>query len=343
MTLELSPLERFSELGLLNDKGIPRLNLAQYHFSHGLDLELLMDLYRYWRDQAEYGVIEKSWFNDQLSIEHEWKAIKLSKRGNDVYQYRVSKRLGWMNQIKNEVFFTDEDVANNKAFSQILFFTLTYDNKRCSRIEAWENVGKEYDNWIRGIRQKYGSVSVLRVWQTFQKGYPHVHGVALFKDHRFKISFKTYDEDNKPIYRISEKEGFENGYHSFVDVCAVRTVRGALNYARRYLTRSVEGSASSEAPRHMAHGGKMNDLDMALMWLFRKRGYAISGDFKTALHDLISNLRNSDKKTLVQMALDGSQIPEKEVWYRWLGVFGALELGITHNEWFKVLERCPCA
>jgi hypothetical protein len=248
-----------------------------------------------------------------------------------------------MNQIKNEVFFTDTDIANNEAFSQILFATLTYDLNLCSRIEAWENIGKEYDNWIRGIRQKYGSVSVLRVWQCTCKGYPHVHGIFLFKDHRFKVSFKSYDENNKPIYRISEKEEFEHGWHSFVDVCAVRTVRGALNYARRYLTRSVDGSTSSEAPRHMVYDGKMTDLDMALMWLFKKRSYAISGDFRIALHDLIVNLRNSDKKILVQMALDGSKTEAKEVWYRWLGVFGSEELGIKHNEWFKFLECDPSA
>jgi len=344
LTLEISSLERFSELGLLNDQGKPRLNLAQYHFSHGIELELLTDLYRYWRDLNEYGVIEKSWFED-LTIKHEYKAVKCSKRGNDVYHYRVEKRLGWTKQIKNEVFFTDEDIANNKAFSQILFFTLSYNTNRCSRIEAWETIGKDYDNWIRGIRQKYGSVSVLRVWQSTQKGYPHVHGILLSRDHKFKISFKTYDPKGRPIYRIAEKEEFESGYHSFVDVCAVRTVRGALNYAVRYVTRVIdddvdEGSVDDDN-RNMAYDGKMNDLDMALMWLFRKRGYAISGDFRSALIEFIADLRNSDKKTLVQMALDGSKAEELEVWYRWLGVFGALELGITHNEWFKFLEFDP--
>jgi len=32
-------------------------------------------------------------------------------------------------------------------------------------------------------------------------------------------------------------------------------------------------------------------------------------------------------------------MPKIEVWYRWLGVFGADELGIEHNEWFKIIDR----
>jgi hypothetical protein len=80
---------------------------------------------------------------------------------------------------------------------------------------------------------------------------------------------------------------------------------------------------------------------MALMWLFRKRSFAVSGEFREALSDLIRVMHNSNVKSMVQMALDGSKAEELEVWYRWLGVFGALELGITHNEWFKFLEFDP--
>ena len=400
MTLQIplvsvSPIERFSELGLLNNEGIPRLNLAKYHFSHGLDLELLTDLYRYWRDFREYGVIEKSWFNESYSIEHEYRAVKCSKRGNDVYRSRVEKRLGWMDRIPNVEFFSEKDLDDGSAYTRMLFFTLSYDINRCFRDEGWANIGLEYNRWICRVRSKYGKVSVLRVWQCTCKGYPHVHGILLFED-KERGSFKVIrhkDMDGSISCRVSDYGILQGSWHSFVDVSAVRTVRGALNYARRYLTRSVEGSASSEAPssgsseapRDMAHGGKMNDLDMSLMWLFSKRSYALSGDsyecpsckavfslrykepisetyieretcpqcglhskfvvkgFRSALFDLISNLRNSNKKTLWQLNLLNEKMAEREVWYRWLGVFGADRLGITHNEWEKVLDHDPSA
>jgi hypothetical protein len=341
LTQEISSLERFSELGLLNDQGKPRLNLAQYHFSHGIDLELLTDLYRYWRDQAEYGVIEKSWFED-LSIKHEYKAVKCSKRGNDVYRYRIKERIGWMDKIPNLTFFNEKDLGSNQAYTRMLFFTLTYDTKRCSRIEAWENVGLEYNRWISRVRRAYGKVSAFRVWQTFQKGYPHVHGVILFNDHKFKV-FRHTDVDGEISYRVEEKGDLQTSWHSFVDVVAVRTVQGALRYCKRYIARKNIDVAHVSHARTIQANGSVSDLDMALMWLFRKRSFAVSGEFREALSDLIRVMHNSNAKSMVQMALDGSKAEELEVWYRWLGVFGALELGITHNEWFKFLEFDPSA
>ena len=63
MIVETFSIGEFSKLGLLNSEENPRLRLAREYFIHGnIDLEVLTDLYRYWRDLNEYGVIEKSWF-----------------------------------------------------------------------------------------------------------------------------------------------------------------------------------------------------------------------------------------------------------------------------------------
>lgn len=334
----------------MNESGKPRLNLAKFYFQNGVEPGLLTDLFRYWRDLKEYGVIEKSWVDrETLSNMHSYKAVKCSKRGNDVYRWRMKKRLGWMETVPDQEFFSDSDVDQGKAFTYMLFFTLTYDSKRCSRLEAWQNIGHEYDNWRRGISQRFGKISIFRVWQVFQNGYPHIHGVLLFHERRFKVAFRTVDELGNRFYttyRIAEKEQFEHGWHSFVDVCAVYSVKGAMKYAKRYSTRPATEEDPSQQPidkyiHAMQYNGHVTDLDMAMMWLFSKRSYAVSGEFRSALADLICHMRNSDNFSLVQLGLDGQIIADPEVWYRWLGVFDAKTLGITHNEWVHMFEDPP--
>lgn len=342
MTLEISSISQFSDLGLLNSEGKPRLNMAQYYFSHGLDLDLLTDLYRYWRDLNEYGLIEKSWIDPKsYSIKHEYKALKCSKRGNDVYRWRVKKRIGWMDKIPNLEFFSEKDLENGSAHTRMLFFTLTYDIKKCSRIEAWEKVGFEFNRWISRVRSKYGKISVFRVWQSMGKGYPHVHGVMLFEDPQIKFKvFRHKDVNGEVSFRVEEKGDLETSWHSFVDVVAVRSVRGALKYCKRYISR--KNMESSEAQPIYANGSA-RDLDMALMWLFRKRSYAVSGEFRSALSDLIASKRNSKEICMAQTLLDGSMAPNLEVWYRWLGVFTLKDLEIEGDppDWLIVLKKVP--
>lgn len=341
----------FNELGLLNERGLPRLNLARFYFRNGIDLDVLVNLYRYWRDYSEYGLIRASWFED-YQIKHKWIAVKCSKRGNDVYQRRVRQRLGWMDRLPkkllNLTFFSDKDVENGSAYTSMVFFTLTYDSKRCSRVEAWENIGREYDNWIRGLRSRFGKISVFRTWQAFKNGYPHIHGILLFHEKKFKIAFVQVDEFNGKIYkiyRIAEKEEFAKGWHSFVDVCGVSNLKGALKYAKRYITKKNDDPDPDQSTldkfiRAMQYGGGYNDLDMALMWLFRKRSFAVSGDFRNALNDLIRNLHNSEKGFECQVNLFGGLVVS-QVWFEWVGVFTKSELGIRVDSWVVVFEDPP--
>ena len=350
MTLEIPrivetfSIGEFAKLGVLNPAGKPRLKLAQDYFSHGnIDLEVLTDLYRYWRDLDEFGVIRKTEIDPRdYSIKHEYKAIKSSKRGNDVYRWKIKRRLGWMDKIPNLEFFSDEDVENGSAYTRMLFFTLTYDTNRCDRISAWENVGLEYNRWITRVRSKYGKVSVFRVWQTMGNGYPHVHGVMLFEDPKkgsFKV-FKHEDVDGKISFRVEEKGDLETSWHSFVDVVAVRSVKGALRYCKRYMTRENMESSESSAAQPIYANGSVKDRDMALMWLYRKRSFAVSEEFRKALHDLIALRSNSKGKGMAQTLFDGSMAPKREVWYEWIGSFSKSELGIDEDPpWRFNLER----
>jgi hypothetical protein len=91
--------EKFRE-GLYDAKDKLRLNYARNYFlgfsiDEELDLQELQEFYRKWRDFNEYIVLQKQADNLRMKREVERKtfAFKCSKRGNDVYWWRVGKRL----------------------------------------------------------------------------------------------------------------------------------------------------------------------------------------------------------------------------------------------------------
>jgi len=235
----LSIREEFRE-GLLDSESKPRLNYARNYFlefslDKDLDFGELEKFYFDWREFIEYIVVQKQTESIRVKgeVDKETFAVKCSKRGNDVYWWRVSKRLKFLNGLKDGALF---DPHSSNKMSNVLFVTLTYDVKRSSIREAWETVGEDFNNWIRNLRKKYGRISHLRCWEASKKGYPHIHILMIFHDCKFKVA------RIKGKFRILEKEEFEKSYHSFVDVQAIREVREGVKYVTKYLTKAKNES-----------------------------------------------------------------------------------------------------
>jgi len=248
-------------------------------------------------------------------IDKETFAIKCSKRGNDVYWWRVDKRLRFLHELEDHTLF---DPHANMKSSNVIFATLTYDINRCSIREAWENIGEEFNNWIRNLRKKYGRISYLRGWESSQKGYPHIHVLLVFHDCSFTVSFSQL-KNNRLVYRIEEKEGFEKSWHSFVDVQAIRKMRDGISYVTKYMTKTKYES-------------EKQTLTLALCWLFEKRSFAVSGDFHEWIYAMIgiSSYR-------FQSDLYGHEIELRLSWV-FIGIFSASRLGIDQNEWRKTID-----
>lgn len=306
--------EKF-RIGLYDSKGRPRLYYARNYFQQfGLgensDFREIQEFYLKWRNFDEYLVLQKQMESLRVKGEIERKtiAIKCSKRGNDYYWWRVWKRLKPIYNVKTHPIF---DLHSNSKSSNVVFITLTYNIKRSSIREAWENVGNEFNKWIRNLRKKYGRISYLRCWEASRKGYPHIHVIMIFHDYEFNVI------RIKGKYRVLEKEGFEKSYHSFVDVQAIRKITEGIRYVTKYLTKLRKESQTQ-------------NLTLALCWLFRKHSFAISGDF----HILI--VTKTKSSILVQVDLQGVEI-RLNVEYIFVGIFSAKRLGIDRNEWWKVI------
>lgn len=311
--------------GLFDKRGKPRLKPAQQYFlesRRGIpSFKELRDFYESWRDLDEYLLLQKQTVKGG-EVEQRNVAVKCSKRGNDVYWWRVGRRLDRLRRIKNVTLF---DPHASIKMSSVLHVTLTFDTKLCSLAEAWEGIGRDFNRWISAMRRKYGRISYFRDWEAFANGYPHVHLLMIFHDYEFRV-FRS-----RAKYRVAEKSEFEIGWHSFVDVEAVRDLKKGMGYVMKYLTKTFH-----ENPEQRGLERSLRNLTMAMTWIFRKQSFAVSGDF----HDLICFLHNSNRILPVQVDLWGDPVKECGEWV-FLGVFSARELGLDGSQFSFSLERIP--
>ena len=313
----MSLREKFRK-GLYDTEDKPRLNYARNYFlgfsiDKDLDFQELQEFYIKWRDYVEYIVLQKQTENLRIKgeVDKETRAVKCSKRGNDVYWWRVRKRLKFLHKLKDHTLF---DIHGNVKCSNVLFVTLTYDTKRSTIRNAWETIGKDFNKWIRNLRKKFGGIYHLRCWEASKKGYPHIHALLVFKDYKFRVNRV------KGKYRVLEKAEFEKSYHSFVDVQAVRELKDGIRYVTKYLIKARKESQTQ-------------NLTLALCWIFKKRSFSVSGDLYEFLR---MEIKNSSINILVQSDLQGVAIRLRVEWV-FIGIFSAERLGIDRDEWWKVI------
>ena len=343
--------QRLFELGLLNDGGKPRLKQAQGYFlireiDEEMDLDLLEAFYVYWRDFSEYLVLRSLKVHPRtMASLWSYVGVKSSKRGNDVYRSRVKRRLDWLSNMPNVSFFDVSDFYDEKGwriekpvYSQALWLTLTYDTKFCSRAEAMERIGPEWNRFLSALRSKHGQVSVLRSWETTEKGYIHIHGCLLFKEARFEVEPWLSKDDGKEThltFRLKDpdqRKGIKDLWHSNVDIQAISSTKKLFNYMRKYQTKTLMASDSPKGVR-----------TMSLLWLHRKRSFSVSGDFRARISDLIRTLHNSNME-LRQSSFsangdfDGSLLQAPSVW-EFVGVFSGQELAYHGKGWTFRLDK----
>jgi hypothetical protein len=256
-----------------------------------------------------------------LTGEIETFAAKCSKRGNDVYRYRVYRRFKELSQLVEKVNFFNPRNRIGGKITRALFVTLTCDIKRCSLDEAWENIGVEFNRFMSYVRKHYGKVSCCRVFESYENGYPHIHCVLLFEEKQFKVF-----RDKKGKFRIKEKFVIESGWHSHTDVQAMASLGWGFRYLKKYLLKSID--AENKDPKTLK--------TLALCWLFNKRAFSVSGKFRQALTDLIKTKHNSNQKTK-QTTLEG-KIVQEYVYYV-LGFVPPDVVRLKNEVWFSKLNN----
>jgi hypothetical protein len=256
------------------------------------------------------------WRTVSLPIKNQTFAAKCSKRGNDVYKYRVEEKFNCLAPYsKKLVFYNPKDRSLEKK-TRALWITLTYDPALSSFKDAWRNISYEFNRFMSYVRKKFGRISCCRVFESYDSGHPHIHCILLFEETEFKVF-----RDRKGQFRVVEKEIIAKGWHSFVDVKAISSLGRGFSYQKKYLLKSIDAkNADSKALK-----------TLALCWLFCKRAFSISGKFRQVLADLIKTMHNSNQKTK-QITLRGEII--QEYTYYVLGFVPKSILHLKNNTWF---------
>ena len=272
--------------------------------------------YKEWASEDTYMILskwnKKEWKNDVF-------AVKCAKRGNDVYHSRVESRFRGLSQKSEALEFFNSEARGAKA-TRALWVTLTYDTKLCSYKDAWENIGIEFNVFMAYVRSHFGRVSCCRVFESFDNGYPHIHCILLFQEYSFSVF-----RDAKGKFRVHEKDVIAQGWHSNVDVKALSSLAGGFSYLKKYLLKAINHEKAD------SKGLKT----LALCWVYRKRAFSVSGSFRKALTDLITDLHNSNK-TVIQLTLAGEKLIEEKFFL--LGFVSGTDIKIQHCAWFVILN-----
>ena len=301
-------------------------------------------LFSYWRDTAEYMVLEKEWIGHGDPKPTEYIAVKCSKRGNDVYQARIKDRFRWLSrEIPDRKFFEIRDFQVNKRVkTSLLWVTLTWDRKRSSLISAWEDLGPDFNRFMSSMRARYGKITYLRVWEAYQSGYPHVHVVMLFEESEFSVFPHFSKKHGKLTFRIMEKREISELWHSHVDIQAISSLSNVFTYLKKHQEKVIlglSGSIQEDLPGSTSKGFDLENIrglrTLFLCWIFRKRSFSVSGLFREKISDLISHLHNSNMET--QIDLFGARVIEWR--FTFLGIFSSEDLGIPSYIWVKSLSK----
>jgi hypothetical protein len=227
------------------------------------DIQDIVENFVKWVIEAKYMVmchLREEW--KKSGGEYEYVAVKCAKRGNDVYVDRVERRLSGIKARTENVSFD----YWKKPYSNLLFLTLTYDTKLCSFVDAWRDLGVEFNRFNANLRKKYGAFSIYRTWESYENGFPHVHAIYLFKDHTFKV-FPSYEKNKKGKvvlrWRIEEKDEIAKHWHSWVDIRAVEDLHGGIRYLEKYIMKCSEFDQED----------KKGLMTLAMCWVFRKKGF----------------------------------------------------------------------
>ena len=102
------------------------------------------------------------------------------------------------------------------------------------------------------VRKQFEKLSSIRVFESFENGYPHVHAILLFKSASFDVF-----RDKKGQFRIHSKDVLARGWHSNIDVKAMGSLAGGFSYLK-YLLKNI--SSENDDPK--------SRQTLALSWAF---------------------------------------------------------------------------
>lgn len=285
--------------------------------TQGFTVETVVSGYLSWIVKSFYYVI---YGYNAYSQKYEYKAIRGVKRGDDRYAYATMRRFSLVERVLTSVmgseeFFSRGEHDRDKILSPLVFASLTY-RRDISIEDSWQKIGIDLNRYLSGLRRKYGKISIVRVFESQEEGYAHLHLLMYFHYVQWQ-GFRHWDlKRGRFVFRVDRVSEFKRGWRGgFSDVSLMRSAADGYSYTKKYVTKAVEfDKADSKVTK-----------TLALSWYFHKRSFSISGDLSASYSDLnvtTNGNSNAEPKFLAHFKqLDGGVlVVEVEKW----GLYGIM-------------------
>jgi len=299
---------------------------AQINYTNP-DLQKIENYFIDFATYNEYIILMKQ---NRYTYETEIKAVKASKRGNDVYRNRVMKRFDELLKMPDIKFFEYKD-RSKKHKTNLVYITTTL-KRTVSLVDAWVDIGFLFNQFITSLRKKYGKIYVIRTWESHKDGYPHIHAILFFKEYEFTAIW--YRGKKKTCWRIKEYRDIQKHWkYGWSDIRAIDSFHGGVKYLKKYITKTII-DVDKHLKKNIKESVKKAIRTLSMLWIFSKRAFSIS----RGLLDLIKSMHNSNHKQpkyYVQQTLEG------ETLYTWvlLGFFSGQILQNNEVKWSVTLSK----
>jgi len=263
---------------------------------YGFSVDLVEQHYRAWVVIPFYVVV--TGYNEHTQNQ-EYGCFRSAKRGDKKYSNKVKAKFEALENAVPKVSYFPWGTRNKAVIrSPCAFLTFEFDPNRFSCEDSWLLAGTEFNRYITGKRKKYGKIDVVRVFESHESGYCHIHAVLWF--HEKEWTGFRWDNKGKIKYRVNEVETLKEGWHGgFSDVLLMQNSHSGFRYLAKYLTKCIDFEKEDVKSART----------LSMCWYFRERSFGVSGSLLGLYSDVINTLKsNSNLNCDVEIGFDGSVV-----------------------------------
>ncbi len=226
--------------------------------------------YHVWLSRIFYVVVSR--FNLSKG-DYEYAMFRGLKRGDNRYGFLTCSKFWRLGRFGEDLSYFNRS-SHGVVRGSGLLATLEYDANRFSLPEAWSRVGVDFNRFMSHIRKLYGRVSIVRVWESHESGYPHIHVSLTFGDYAFNGRRMWNKRKGNWVFRVigvefkDLKGCWSQDRYGFSDFEMVDNFSGGIRYLAKYLAKSTSAKKA----------GVKGIRTLAMCWIFRKRSFGFSGD-----------------------------------------------------------------
>jgi hypothetical protein len=242
---------------LILSRGSSANGIRNLFMNNFYDADNVVSSYLEWLVQFFYAV-----FYRFVDGDFEYIVLHGLKRGDDRYSYRVCKKFNKLSSFGEDLVYFKYG-TRNYVKSGALLVTLEYDSNKTNLSDAWLNVGVDFNRFM--------SRSIVRVWESHESAYPHIHCLLIFHEFVFDGRFMHKRRGRGSCYRVygDNYQDLKSGWsHGFSDFEMVHSYHGGIRYLSKYLGKSTSAKKA----------GSKGVKTLAMCWVFGKRSFGFSGD-----------------------------------------------------------------